>query len=124
MSGKAIDLHYGQKVRLPGETTVVTVKGQTPAGEKTVLVVTDPDGKWRELILSMEELRRVRAATEDGAASPEVVLAGLWAERMVASVRSATSTVLASSRLRPLPASDVRRVRANAAPDETEVPAC
>lgn len=103
VSGKAMDLGYGQKVRLPGETAVVTVKGQTPAGEKTVLVVIDPDGKWRERLLSVEELRRVQAATEDGAALPEMVLAGLWAERMVASVRSATSTVLASSRLRPYP---------------------
>ncbi|MXX01143.1 MAG: DUF3883 domain-containing protein [Acidimicrobiia bacterium] len=103
MSGNTPEFQYGQRVRLPDKTGIVTVKIQTPSGGNTVLGVTDPDGKWRELILTVEELRRVRVATEDGAASPEMVLAGLWAERMVASVRSATSTVLASSRLRPYP---------------------
>ncbi|MDE0120546.1 MAG: helicase-related protein [bacterium] len=103
MSGKAIDLHYGQKVRLPGETAVVTVEGFNPSGNDTVVIVSDPDGNLRKALLSTEQMQRVRAATEDGGASPEMVLAGLWAERMAASVRSATSTVLASSRLRPYP---------------------
>ena len=76
---------------------------QRRAGDKTVLIVSDPDGEMRKRLFSAAEFRRVREVTEDGAASPEVVLAGLWAERMLASVRSATSTVLASSVLRPYP---------------------
>ena len=103
MSGKAPVFHYGQRVRLPGETSIVTVESQTPAGDKMVMIVTDPGGELRKKLLSAEQLRQVRSVTEDGAAPPEVVLAGLWAERMMASIRSATSTVLASSVLRPYP---------------------
>ena len=103
MSGKAPVFHYGQRVRLPDESSIVTVEHQTPAGDKTAMIVTDSDGELRKTLLTAEQLRRVRAVTEDGAAPPEMVLAGLWAERMVASVRSSTSTVLASSRLRPYP---------------------
>ena len=40
---------------------------------------------------------------EDGAASLAVVLAGLWAERMLSWVRSASSTVLPSTPLTPYP---------------------
>ena len=68
-----------------------------------MVIVTDSDGEWQKLFLTSEQLRQVRPVTEDGAARPEAVLAGLWAERMLASVRSATSTVLASSVLRPYP---------------------
>ncbi len=67
------------------------------------MIVSGPDGELGKRFFSAEEFRQVREVTEDGSASPEVVLAGLWAERMMASVRSATSTVLASSVLRPYP---------------------
>lgn len=103
VSGDAAELHYGQRVWLPGETGIVTVKGSNAIGDKTEVIVSDPDKGLREVLFSAGQLRHVRPVTEDGAARPEVVLAGLWAERMLASVRSATSTVLASSVLRPYP---------------------
>ena len=103
MSGNTPEFHYGQRVRLPGEKGIATVESQTRAGNKTLLIVSGPDGELGKRFFSAEEFRQVREVTEDGSASPEVVLAGLWAERMMASVRSATSTVLASSVLRPYP---------------------
>ncbi len=103
MIGDVVDLRYGQRVRLPGEALVVTYKGANAVGDKTEVIVSDPDGRLREVPLTAEQLRQVRPVTEDGAARPEVVLAGFWAERMLDSVRSATSTVLASSVLRPYP---------------------
>ncbi len=103
VSGDAVKLHYGQRVWLPGETGIVTVKGSNAIGDKTEVIVSDPDKGLREVLFSAGQLRHVRPVTEDGAARPEVVLAGLWAERMLASVRSATSTVLASSVLRHYP---------------------
>ncbi len=103
MTGKEPALYYGQRVRLPDETGIVRVEGITPTGENTALIVSGPDGDFRKVLLTAEQLRQVRGVIEDGAAPPEVVLAGLWAERMMASVRSATSTVLASSVLRPYP---------------------
>ncbi len=53
--------------------------------------------------LTPEQAERVKLVTEDGAASPEVVLAGLWNEWMLGAVRSARSTVLASTTLKPYP---------------------
>ena len=53
--------------------------------------------------LTSKQAERVRVVTEDGAASPDVVLAGLWNEWMLGAVRSARSTVLASTMLKPYP---------------------
>ena len=53
--------------------------------------------------LTSEQAKRVKVVTEDGAASPDVVLAGLWNEWMLGAVRSARSTVLASTTLKPYP---------------------
>ncbi len=103
MSGNTPEFQYGQRVRLPGEKGIATVEIQRRAGDKTELIVSDPAGEMHKRVFTAAEFRQVQAVTEDGAASPEVVLAGLWAERMLASVRSATSTVLASSVLRPYP---------------------
>ena len=57
----------------------------------------------RKVSLTSAQAERVKVVTEDGAASPEVVLAGLWNEWMLGAVRSARSTVLASTMLRPYP---------------------
>ena len=103
VSGNPPEFHHGKRVRLPGETSIVTVESLRRVGDETVLIVADAAGGMHKKTLSAADLGRVLPAAEDGAASPEEGLAGLWAERMAASVRSATSTVLASSRLRPYP---------------------
>ena len=53
--------------------------------------------------LTLAQVERVKVVTEDGSAQPEVVLAGLWNEWMLGAVRSARSTVLASTMLKPYP---------------------
>ncbi len=95
----------GQRVRLPGETGVVMVRGIEPRPDGLDLFVAKDAGSSavRVVSLTSAQAERVRVVAEDGAASPEVVLAGLWNEWMLGAVRSARSTVLASTTLRPYP---------------------
>ncbi len=69
------------------------------------LYVTDDaaSGEVRKVSLTLAQVERVKVVTEDGSAQPEVVLAGLWNEWMLGAVRSARSTVLASTMLKPYP---------------------
>ena len=53
--------------------------------------------------LTADEAHRVRPVSEDGEASADAVIAGFWTEWMLSAVRSARSTVLASTTLRPYP---------------------
>ena len=57
----------------------------------------------RMVSLTLEQAQQVKVVSEDGAAAPDAVVAGLWTEWMLNAVRSARSTVLASTPLRPLP---------------------
>ena len=57
----------------------------------------------RKVSLTLEQARQVKVVSEDGGAATEAVIAGLWTEWMLNAVRSANSTVLASTPLRPLP---------------------
>ena len=95
----------GQRVQLPGETGVVVVDGVATQPNGVVLYVKDDltSDSVRKVSLTSVQLQQVKAVTEDGAASPEVVLAGLWNEWMLRAVRSARSTVLASTALKPYP---------------------
>ncbi len=69
-----------------------------------LVVAYDADSSEAIVVqLTREQATRVKVVREDGAASPEVVLAGLWNEWMLGAVRSARSTVLASTTLRPYP---------------------
>ena len=98
-------LQAGQRVRLPGETGVVVVRGVMPrAGGVDLFVAKDANSiEVRAVSLTSEQAEGVRSVAEDGAARPEVVLAGLWNEWMLGAVRSARSTVLASTMLKPYP---------------------
>ena len=95
----------GQRLQLPGEAGVVVLDGfRLGSGGMTLYVADEatPD-EVRKVSLTIDEAQRVRVVVEDGAASPEVVLAGLWNEWMLGAVRSAGSTVLASTQLKPYP---------------------
>ena len=95
----------GQRLQLPGETGVVVADAVVPRSTGVDLYVTDEatSGEVRKVSLTSAQAERVRVVIEDGAAPPEVVLAGLWNEWMLGAVRSARSTVLASTMLKPYP---------------------
>ena len=95
----------GQRLQLPGELGVVVADAVVPRSNGVDLYVTDDatSGEIRKVSLTAVQAERVRVVTEDGAAPPEVVLAGLWNEWMLGAVRSARSTVLASTVLKPYP---------------------
>ena len=95
----------GRRVRLPGEAGIVVVLGIEPRPDGLDLFVENDiaTSEIRVVPLTSAQVERVKVVTEDGAASPEVVLAGLWNEWMLGAVRSARSTVLASTTLKPYP---------------------
>ena len=95
----------GQRLQLPGEAGVVVLDGFRQGSDGVTLYVADeatPD-EVRKVSLAEVDAQRVRVVIEDGAASPEAVLAGFWNEWMLGAVRSAGSTVLASTQLKPYP---------------------
>ena len=95
----------GQRVRLPGETAIVVVGLAIPQSGGLRLYVKDDENidVLRGVFLTNDEASSVEVITEDGTAAPEVVIAGLWTEWMLGAIRSAGSTVLASTPLRPFP---------------------
>ena len=94
----------GQRCQLPGEAGVVVIYVVTSTSDGVDLIVTDASsGELRQVTLTSAQVEKVRVIEEDGAAPPEVVLAGLWNEWMLGAVRSARSTVLASTTLKPYP---------------------
>lgn len=94
----------GQRLLLPGKAGIVKVRTVEQCDEGIDLYVANQrSGKIDEVRLTFEEIKEVRVIMEDGAAKPEVVLAGLWNEWMLGAMRSAQSTVLASTPLKPYP---------------------
>ena len=95
----------GQRCQLPGEAGVVVINVVASTSDGVDLYVSDEasPGKIRLVPLTSAQVERVKVIKEDGAAPPEVVLAGLWNEWMLGAVRSARSTVLASTTLKPYP---------------------
>ena len=98
-------LTSGQRLRLPGEPGIVVVRGVVPRDDGLDLFVTkdSESSEVRMVSLTSDQAEQARSVTEDGAAPPQVVLAGLWNEWMLGAVRSARSTVLASTILKPYP---------------------
>lgn len=98
-------LAKGQRIQLPGEVGIVVIDAVVREADGVDLYVTDKalSSGLRKVTLTLEQAERVRVIAEDGAANPDVVLAGLWNEWMLGSVRSARSTVLASTTLKPYP---------------------
>ena len=72
------------------------------------LFVTDvggpgEDGSFRKVSLTQDQLPTLEVVDADGGAPSEAVLAGLWTEWMLDAARTAASTVLVSTSLRPYP---------------------
>ncbi len=95
----------GQRVQLPGENKIVVIDGVAPQPGGIVVYVKDDltSQVVRPVELTSVQAQQIKVITEDGGASPKVVLAGLWNEWMLGAVRSARSSVLASTSLRPYP---------------------
>ena len=95
----------GQRVRLPDKTGISVVAGVASEGDGCVLFIEggSPSGGVGSVYLTASEAERVKVVSEDGGGSPGVVLAGMWAEWMMSSIRSAPSTVMVSTSLTPYP---------------------
>ena len=99
-------LRRGQRVRLPGETGIVVVRGIEPRSDGfDLFVAKDANAsEVRMVSLTSKQAEKVRVCHRRMVQpAPEVVLAGLWNEWMLGAVRSARSTVLASTMLKPYP---------------------
>ena len=102
----AAPLASGQRLRLPGEPGIVIadlVNLRSDGGADLYVKDDEVSDALRKVSLTAEQARSVRVLSEDGTAAPQTVIAGLWTEWMLGAVRSASSTVLASTPLRPLP---------------------
>lgn len=95
----------GDRVRLPGDSGIEVVAASAPKGGGCVLIIEDESASTgvRQVHLTATEAKRVEVVSEDGGGSPGVVLAGLWTEWMLSSIRSAASSVLVSTSLTPYP---------------------
>ena len=103
---QGVRFERGQRVRLSGGRGVEIVEAAIPradVGWDLFIVDASNPGGYRMESFSEAEAERILVIAEDGAASPERVIVGLWAEWMLDSARSARSTVLASVPLRPFP---------------------
>lgn len=91
----------GQRLRLPGTESFATVDDarETPDGWR--LYLQGDDGSITKLSVTNADASRVEVLTQDGAAEPSRVLAGLWAEWMKAATVETKATALATSPLRP-----------------------
>src|SRR5699024_2132681 len=94
----------GQRVILPelknlGHVTVDMVIPE--AGGLTVVYVVDDAGQLHKAELAPEDLPEVEVLVQDGRASSERVIAGMWTQWMAAAAMNARSTLLASSPLDP-----------------------
>ncbi|MDI7268354.1 MAG: helicase-related protein, partial [Myxococcota bacterium] len=97
----SIRFEAGQRVRLPGAESFVTVDDarETPDGWR--LYLQADDGSIARISLTSGEASRVEVLVEDGNAEPAKVLAALWTEWMKASTLEAKATALATTPLRP-----------------------
>lgn len=93
----------GQRVKLPDESRFVVVELAQPTGDAGWKLVVEDAGDLRKITLSSAQAASVVALSEDGAAEPAEVLAGLWAEWMKRATQTASATALATTPLRPYP---------------------
>lgn len=100
----SISVEKGQRVLLPALKNLgyVTVDMVFPeAGGLTIVYVVDDAGQLHKAELSPEDLPEVEVLVQDGRASSERVIAGMWTQWMAAAAMNARSTLLASSPLDP-----------------------
>ena len=96
-----MNLSEGDKVRLPGERTFVTVDmAQRRADGGINLYVLDVDVA-RRVELSAAQVNNVVLLSRDGAADPDRTLAALWSQWMCQAAESVSGTALGSAPLKP-----------------------
>ncbi len=93
--------HIGQRVRLPGHAQYTTVDGLRETASGWRIFAVDDAGTVLSADVSREEVNAIPVLDEDGKAESRRVLAGLWAEWMVAATSGGTATALATTPLRP-----------------------
>ncbi len=102
--GKAAHMNFGRgdRIRLPGEKTFVTVRmiEHQPDGGVEMYVL-EGRSHHRPVELSAAEARRVVLLSRDGAADPKRTLAALWNQWMCQSAESVRGTALGSAPLKP-----------------------
>lgn len=92
----------GQRVSLPGVPGWVTVDlAQEGADGSWTLYVLDDAQSPHRVALSKAQAAEAQLLAEDGAAPSARILAGMWTLWMAAAAMNASSTLLASSPLRP-----------------------
>ncbi|PWU48913.1 helicase [Micromonospora globispora] len=94
----------GQRIVLPPSLTpsgLVTVQGAIPTEDGLTLFVKDDKGDLRQVTLDSEAAEQIQPLTADGSAPSARVLAGMWTRWMSAAASNASTTMLASSPLRP-----------------------
>ena len=93
----------GQRLHIPdrGLSDWVTVDFAQAANGGWKLYVKDESGTLHPVELTQAEVEGVTVLSEDGAADSSRVLAGLWTQWMAAAGANATTTLLASTPLRP-----------------------
>ena len=89
----------GTRVRLPGSSEWVTVRGAVPFDGGWHLFVAHDDGTLTEHKVS--DSAGVEQLSEDGGAESAAVLAGLWTQWMRAATQNASAAALASMPLVP-----------------------
>ena len=97
-----MNFEQGDRIRLPGERTPVTVDlpQQQPDGG-VVMYVLEDGSPARRVELSAAQARNVAVLSQDGTGDPKRTLAGLWSQWMRQAAESARGTALGSAPLKP-----------------------
>ena len=96
-----MSLDRGNRVRLPGESTFVTIDMAQPRTDGGVdLYVLDGDSA-RRVELTAAQASDVFLLSRDGAANPNRALAALWSQWMRQAAESVSGTALGSAPLKP-----------------------
>ena len=94
-------LDRGNRVRLPGESTFVTIDMAQPRTDGGVdLYVLDGE-EARRVELTAAQAGDVVLLSRDGAADPDRALAALWSQWMGQAAESVSGTALGSAPLKP-----------------------
>lgn len=102
MSSPEGGVEKGSRIRLPEETTWVTVRMmEILANGDANIFVRDDNGVTREVGLSWNQFQRVQVLFHDMHADSRRVMAGMWTQWMAAANHNARTTMLAASTLRP-----------------------
>ncbi len=91
----------GQRVRLPGDKSLVTIAMAAQAPDGWQLFVEDGSGSYRKVLLTDALAKQVEIVAQDGGAEPAAVLAALWAEWMRAATFELKATTLSTTPLKP-----------------------